>query len=88
MIDLRKSIFKSDMSSDISTLSQNLQISYVNRLIDIVNAKSNFDNFSKSSAYYNLDWLSKIINPISGNITSRQHNNYILFLINSNLDRE
>ena len=69
MIDLRKSIFKSDMSSDISTLRQNLQISYVNRLIDIVNAKSNFDNFSKASAYYNLDWLSKIINPISGNIT-------------------
>ena len=88
MIDLRKSIFKSDMSSDISTLRQNLQISYVNRLIDIVNAKSNFDNFSKASAYYNLDWLSKIINPISGNITSRQHNNYILYLINSNLDRE
>ena len=88
MIDLRKSIFKSDMSSDISTLRQNLQISYVNRLIDIVNAKSNFDNFSKASAYYNLDWLSKIINPISGNIISRQHNNYILYLINSNLDRE
>ena len=87
MIDLRKSIFKSDMSSDISTLRQNLQISYVNRLIDIVNAKSNFDNFSKASAYYNLDWLSKIINPISGNITSRQHKNYILYLINSNLDR-
>ena len=88
MIDLRKSIFKSDMSSDISTIRQNLQISFVNRLIDIVNAKSNFDNFSKSSAYYNLDWLSKIINPMSGNNTSRQHNSYILYLINSNLDRE
>tara|TARA_Y100000991_G_scaffold213021_1_gene198030 strand:- start:1520 stop:2536 length:1017 start_codon:yes stop_codon:yes gene_type:complete len=88
MIDLRKSIFKSDISSDASTIGQNLQISFVNRLLDIVNEKSNFDNFSKSSAYYNLDWLSKTINPISGNISLRQHNSYILYLINSYLDRE
>ena len=88
MIDLRKSIFDSDMSFNISTLRQNLQITYVNRLLDIVNNKSNFDNFSKSSAYYNLDWLSKKINPTLGNITTRQHNNYILYLINSNLDKE
>ena len=88
MIDLRKSIFDSDMSFNISTLRQNLQITYVNRLLDIVNDKSNFDNFSKSSAYYNLDWLSKKINPTLGNTSTRQHNNYILYLINSNLDKE
>ena len=88
MIDLRKSIFDSDMSFNISTLRQNLQITYVNRLLDIVNDKSNFDNFSKSSAYYNLDWLSKKINPTLGNTSTRQHNNYILYLINSNLDKK
>ena len=88
MIDLRKSIFDSDMSFNISTLRQNLQITYVNRLLDIVNDKSNFDNFSKSSAYYNLDSLSKKINPTLGNTSTRQHNNYILYLINSNLDKE
>jgi hypothetical protein len=39
MIDLRNSIFASDIDQNVSTIRQNIQISYVNRLLSIVNLK-------------------------------------------------
>ena len=89
MVDLRKSIFNADFSSNnISTIRQNLQISFVMRLLNILDDKSNFDNISKSSSYYNLVWLKKNINPNIGDFSTRQHKNYILFLINQELEIE
>ena len=82
MIDLRNSLFKDDFNSNISTIRQNIQISYVNRLISIVGNKSKYDNVSKSAAYYNLNWLKNNINISSGNLSSRQHKQYIIYLIN------
>ena len=35
MIDLRKSIFQSDMYGDVSTVRQNLQLTYINRLLSM-----------------------------------------------------
>ena len=37
MIDLRKSIFKSDINNNVSTVQQNLHINYTNYLIKIIN---------------------------------------------------
>ena len=83
MIDLRNSIFLSDMNSNISTVRQNLQISYVKSLISIISPKSRYDNISQSSAYYNINWLKKNINTNSGDFSSKQHKEYILYLIDS-----
>ena len=82
MIDLRNSLFKDDFNSNISTIRQNIQISYVNRLIGIIGNKSKYDNVSKSIAYYNLNWLKNNINTSSANLSSRQHKQYIIYLIN------
>ena len=85
MIDLRKSIFESDFNTNISTIRQNLQVEYVNRLIGIANSKSRYDNFSKASAFYNLSWLKRNLNTSTGNLSTKQHKEYILFLIESEL---
>ena len=88
MIDLRKSIFENDMNSNVTTVRQNLQISYVNRLLSIVGPKSKYDNISKISVYYNLNWLKNNLNKNTGDLASRQHKSYILYLITSSLDQK
>lgn len=86
MIDLRKSIFQSDMYGDVSTVRQNLQITYINRLLSIVGPKSRYDNISKTTAHYNLNWLRNNININTGDLASRQHKGYILHIINDELN--
>ena len=88
MIDLRNSIFKSDLNKNITTVRQNLQINYVNRLLFMVSKNSKYDNISKSSAYYNLRWLKNNLNPNEGNLQTKQHKNYLVFLINKAFKEE
>ena len=83
MIDLRNSIFEEDFNMNISSIRQNLQVSYVNRLLSIVNIKSSFDNLSKTSAFYNLNWLKDNLDNKIGNLQTRQHKDYLLYLIDS-----
>ena len=83
MIDLRNSIFASDIDKNVSTIRQNIQVSYVNRLLSIVNPKSSYDNLAKTSAYYNLNWLKDNLDSNIGNLQTRQHKDYILYLIDS-----
>ena len=83
MIDLRNAIFESDLNKNISTIRQNLQTSYVNRLISIIKSKVSYDNHSKTSAYYNLNWLKENIKADNGNLQTRQHKSYLLYLIES-----
>ena len=83
MIDLRNSIFEEDFNMNVSTIRQNLQVSYVNRLLSIVNSKSNFDNLSKTSAFYNLNWLKDNLDNKIGNLQTRQHKEYLFYLIDS-----
>lgn len=83
MIDLRNSIFASDIDKNVSTIRQNIQVSYVNRLLSIVNSKSSYDNLAKTSAFYNLNWLKDNLDNKIGNLQTRQHKDYILYLIDS-----
>jgi hypothetical protein len=83
MIDLRNSIFESDFNTDVSTIRQNLQTTYVNRLLKILDTKSRYDNMTKSSAYYNISWLKSNLNTSTGDLQSKQHKEYLLFLIDS-----
>ena len=87
MIDLRNSIFESDFNTDVSTIRQNLQTAYVNRLLKIVDTNSKYDNMSKSSAYFNISWLNSNLNTNTGDLQSKQHNEYLLFLLDSFLNK-
>jgi len=87
MIDLRNSIFESDLNKNISTVRQNLQTTYVNRLLSIVKSKSSYDNHSKTSAYYNLNWLKNNLRLDVGNLQTKQHKKYLLYLIETLEDK-
>ena len=88
MIDLRNAVFKSDFNQNVTTVRQNLQTSYVNRLISIVDADSRFDNITKASVYYNLEWLKNNLNQNVGDLSTKQHRKYLAFLINNALKEE
>ena len=83
MIDLRNAIFKDDLNGNITITRQNLQITYLKKLINIISVKTNYDNMSKSSAYYHIMWIKKNLNPNNGNLSTKQHKQYLLFLIDS-----
>ena len=83
MIDLRNSVFQDDFNRDITIVRQNLQITYINKLIDMISAKTKHDNISKGSAYYNIMWIKKNLNTKSGNLSTKQHKQYLLYLIDS-----
>jgi hypothetical protein len=38
---------------------------------------------TKSSAYYNISWLKSNLNTSTGDLQSKQHKEYLLFLIDS-----
>ena len=82
MIDLRNSIFKSDLNTNVSSIRQYLQISYVLRLIDIIDSKSKYDLISRSKAHYNLVWLKDNLKNKRGNSSTQQHREYIINIIN------
>ena len=81
MIDLRKAIFMQDMFSSVSKIRQNIQVSYLNQLLNISSKSSKYDNLSKSAAFYNLNWLQDNLDPSTGDLSSRQHKKYLLYLI-------
>ena len=81
MIDLRNAVFRSDLYSNVSLTRRNLQVEYIDFLIRLVSDKSNYDNMSKTSAFYNLNWLKSNLDKEIGNLTTRQHRSYLLYKI-------
>ena len=81
MIDLRKAIFMKDMYGSVSILRQNIQIAYLEKLLSIVSDNTSYDNLSQSSAYYNIEWLQSNLDKRTGDLSSRQHKEYLLYLI-------
>ena len=67
--------------------SENLKEEAKNKLAEhekrIVGSKSEYDNISKTSAYYNLNWLTKNLNSNTGDLSYRQHKDYVLYLKNN-----
>ncbi|MBL29915.1 MAG: hypothetical protein CMC81_01540 [Flavobacteriaceae bacterium] len=85
MLDLNKSIFEDDIKLDVNTFRQNLQLVYVNRLIDICVGKSSskYNVHSRSMALYNLKLILKYVKNPKGNVISIAHKNHISTLINN-----
>ncbi|MBU2921386.1 zinc-dependent metalloprotease [Winogradskyella psychrotolerans] len=86
MSDLNSAIFKADIYGNVNSFRQNLQISYTNRLIDMLTGKqsSRFTNNAKSMALYNLKQIRTMAAP-SGNISSKAHKQHLRTLIDNAL---
>ena len=88
MIDLNEAIFKEDMNSNINTFRQNLQATYVKRLIDMVSGSnaSKFEVPAQSIALYNLEKILKDYKRLSGDISTVAHKKHLKTLIKNTLD--
>ena len=85
MTDLNNGIFKADIYGNVSTFRQNLQVEYVNMLVDIVagNAKGRYGNIEKSMVLYNLKKIKNMAANGNGNIITKAHKSHLTTLINN-----
>ncbi|MCS6903793.1 MAG: zinc-dependent metalloprotease [Bacteroidia bacterium] len=88
--DLTNSIFQGDLENP-STIRQNLQIEYVNQLLQIAglkDEKSTHDNIAQALAYQNLLNIRKLIATPIARDEIQAHRNYILFLIDKAMEKD
>lgn len=85
--DLTQSIFQADLQSSVNTNRQNLQILYINLLIDICNSK-NYDQLSQSKASSQIISLQKTLqtSTIASTGETKDHRNYLLLLIKNHFN--
>ncbi len=85
--DLTNSIFKSDISGNVNTFRQNLQLAYTQKLIQIVVGKSSerYSNVVQSLAIYYLNEIRKMAKNSAGDISSKAHKNHLVTLIDNAL---
>lgn len=87
--DLTAAIFDADAEGDVNSFRQNLQIDYVERLIEILGAEdeSAFDHLSQAMALANLRRIERLAKGrTSGNASTRAHADYLTFLIERALE--
>lgn len=84
MSDLNNAIFKSDISGNVNSFRQNLQLEYTQMLIGILTSKSSgrYTNNAKSMALYNLKNIRKWAVP-SGDVASKAHKEHLRTLIDN-----
>ena len=91
MYDLAKAIFRDDKGTVVNSFRQNLQIEYVERLINIIpgtrGKKSQYDNISQSLALFHLNEVKKTLSVTAfTNTVTKAHREHILFLIEKALE--
>jgi hypothetical protein len=89
MTELTDAVFQADLSGDVNTFRQNLQMNYVNRLASMVkgDAKARYDSVSQSMATFELQRLRKALSKKrGGNLETRAHTQGLLLTIDRALD--
>lgn len=87
MIDLNNAIFKADISGNVNSFRQNLQIEYTNMLIGMLTGKQadNYSSRSQSMTLYNLKNIKTWANTV-GDIASVAHKQHLKTLITNALE--
>ncbi len=85
--DLTTAIFISDISGDVNSFRQNLQLYYTKSLIQIIVGKNSikYSNVAQSLAMYYLNQIRKMANNNSGDISSQAHKKHLITLIDNAL---
>ncbi|MEZ5002378.1 MAG: zinc-dependent metalloprotease [Chitinophagales bacterium] len=85
--DLTAAIFDADIKTNVNTYRQNIQLEYVNRLGNIMDADSKYDYISQSAALNELNKIkSKMGNAQSLNEATKAHRKHVVYAINEILD--
>jgi hypothetical protein len=85
--ELSQSIFQADLQGNVNSTRQNLQILYVDILIDICNSR-NYDQLSQSKASSQIMSIQKMLQTSNATSTgeTKEHRNYLLQLIKNHLN--
>ncbi|MDG1477257.1 MAG: zinc-dependent metalloprotease [Vicingaceae bacterium] len=83
MTDLNNAVFKADISSNVNSFRQNLQVSYTKKLISmIVGPRSKrYVSAAQSMAIYNLKQIEKMAGNGAGNVSTKAHKAHLKTLI-------
>ncbi|MCB0508686.1 MAG: zinc-dependent metalloprotease [Chitinophagales bacterium] len=85
--DLTNGIFIQDLGASVSTIRQNLQTEYVNRLIKMAAKNSTYAYTSQAAAFGELQRILKWMETGYGsNLDTQAHRAHLAFLINEALD--
>lgn len=86
MTDLNTAIFKADISGNVNSFRQNLQVEYTTMLIGALtgNQALRYTNAAKSMCLYNLNNIKSMLNT-TGNVSSRAHKQHLRTLIDNAL---
>lgn len=88
MADLTRGIFAADAKTAVNPMRQQLQIAYVQALLDVLNPEKRYDVVSQSVALSNLRSIERLERSgVSPDGLTKAHREHILYLINAKLDR-
>jgi hypothetical protein len=87
MNDLTKAIFDADITGNINSFRQNLQMEYVQLLKGMVAGSTGnmYNHLAKSAALYNLNYIKGKTNNEAGNISSKAHKDHLKLVIENTL---
>lgn len=91
LFDLTEAIFADDLKEDTNSFRQNLQVEYVNRLLDIVSesGENAYDYRAKSAALVEIERIEKWMKRygLRGSPATKASRNYVHHLIQKGLER-
>jgi hypothetical protein len=86
MNDLTAAIFSADISGNVNTFRQNLQVAYTEMLAGILaNERGRYSNLAVSQAVYQLNKIDRMAAP-SGNSSSRAHKEHLRWIVSQAMD--
>ncbi len=90
MQDLTEAVFRADLREPVSSVRQNLQTEYVNRLIGMVgDGGAGYDHVARAVAFASLENIREMLEDHRGaNAETRAHRGYLLHLIRRGLDEQ
>ncbi|WP_412971476.1 zinc-dependent metalloprotease [Glaciecola sp. MF2-115] len=76
---LTDAVFKADIKKDVNSYRRNLQVEYVERLINMsgLEGSSKYDNFAKASAMYELGRVMDMVKKSRGDQATKIHKAYL-----------
>ncbi|NIK72946.1 hypothetical protein FHS56_000432 [Thermonema lapsum] len=84
MTDLTNAIFMADLSGKVNTFRRNLQVEYVNRLLQVAGLHKGqpYPHVVREMAFYELQRIKELMKRNAGaDLATKAHRNYLVFLI-------
>lgn len=88
LTDLNNAVFAADISGNVNTFRQNLQIDYTKMLVEIISGKGKekFSNHAQSMSLYNLNQIKRLASNKAGDVSSQAHKAHLVRLIDNALE--